>query len=519
MYYDVNWGQASCMVVDMTTGAFKFNGFRGALQPLHRRLATGCRSLVKDARGGVAVFLALAIVPLMCFIGIGFDTARAYMVKSRLGSAVDAAGLAGGASFFLPTRNADITMFFDANFPDGYMDALVDGPDIVVDEINEKIQISASATVKTTFMRLVGHDHITVYAAAEVSRQMKALDVVLSIDVSGSMNSAASGGGSRLNAAKEAATELIDILFGNDSTEEFLSVGLVPWSAKVNVMIDGQGYNSGATTTTGVPAFTNPETGANQNVVYYANNSPVPLLSPPPVGWRGCVFNRYIDDGTDTNDGDIRYGPFSGGGADWPAWQPIFPGTDPQFGGEPVSGWTDCALNVGGEECTRCTSSRITPLQHNRAAIEDAVDDLSATGNTNIPAGLGWAWRVLMPLAPFTEAVLDPDYDRDQAIVLLTDGENCPAPGDGYKMVFGNCNGGRPEMNERLRMLADNVKADGVTIYVIQFANAGTALQTLLRDVASGPDAPYYYYAPDRSTLRQVFREVANHLSMLRLSK
>jgi len=519
MYYDVNWGQASCMVVDMTTGAFKFNGFRSAIEPLHRRLATGSRSVVEDARGGVAVFLALAIIPLMCFIGIGFDTARAYMVKSRLGSAIDAAGLAGGASFFLPTRNQDITMFFDANFPDGYMNAVVDGPDIVVDEDQETIQISASATVDTTFMRLVGHDHITVYAEAEVTRQMKALDVVLSIDTSGSMNSSAPGGGTRLNAAKEAADELIDILFGNDTTEEFMSIGLVPWSAKVNVMIDGQAYNAGATTTTGVPAFTNPETGANQNVVYYANNSPVPLLAPPPAGWAGCVFNRYIDDGTDANDGDIRYGAFSGGGAQWPAWQPVFPGTDPTWGGEPVSGWTDCGLAVGGAECVRCPTSRITPLQHTKAAIVDAVDGLSATGNTNIPAGLAWAWRVLMPLAPFTEAVLDPDYDRDQAIVLLTDGENCPAPGDGYKMVFGNCNAGRPDMDERLRKLADNVKADGVTIYVIQFANAGTELQTLLRSVASGPDAPYYYYAPDRATLRQVFRDVANHLSMLRLSK
>ena len=41
----------------------------------------------------------------------------------------------------------------------------------------------------------------------------------------------------------------------------------------------------------------------------------------------------------------------------------------------------------------------------------------------------------------------------------------------------------------------------------------------LLREIASGPDAPYYYYAPDRSSLSQAFREVANNLSMLRLSK
>ena len=59
------------------------------------------------------------------------------------------------------------------------------------------------------------------------------------------------------------------------------------------------------------------------------------------------------------------------------------------------------------------------------ATIEDAVDDLtSPEGQTNIPQGLGWAWRVLMPSAPFTEAIPDPPYRRQQAILLLTDGEN-----------------------------------------------------------------------------------------------
>jgi len=159
-------------------------------------------------------------------------------------------------------------------------------------------------------------------------------------------------------------------------------------------------------------------------------------------------------------------------------------------------------------------------LQHTTAAIQDAVDDLvSPTGTTNIPAGLAWAWRVLMPDPPFTEAVPDPDYDRDQAIILLSDGENVAGAGDAYKTVFGTGWAGRNAMDERLRTLADAIKAEGVIIYVIQFANSGGALQVLLQEVASGPDSPYYHYAPDADTLSQVFREVANHLSQLRLSK
>ncbi|MBL8660574.1 MAG: VWA domain-containing protein [Rhodospirillales bacterium] len=179
----------------------------------------------------------------------------------------------------------------------------------------------------------------------------------------------------------------------------------------------------------------------------------------------------------------------------------------------------NCKLSIANEECTACPSVGITPLQHSKSAIRTAVMNLRATGNTNIPAGLGWAWRVLKPEAPFTEAVPNPPYVRDQAIVLLTDGENCANSGDGYKRVFGSCSGGRDGMDARLRKLAASVKADNVRIYVVQFAYQGTELQTLLRQVASGPSEPYYYYAPSASDLKKAFREIANHLSELRLSK
>jgi Mg-chelatase subunit ChlD len=126
---------------------------------------------------------------------------------------------------------------------------------------------------------------------------------------------------------------------------------------------------------------------------------------------------------------------------------------------------------------------------------------------------------VLTPTTPFTEAELNPEYRRQQVIVLLTDGENVGGSGDGYKGVFGLGSTAQPKMDARLRELATHIKATGVIIYVIQFANDGTALQTLLKSVASGPDAPYYHYAPDADTLQDVFHEIANHLSELRLSK
>ncbi len=516
------------------------------------------RRLAGDQRGSMAVIGGISVVLLIGFIGIGIDTARAYMVQSRLSTALDAAALAGGLAFFEADRDDQVKMIFRANFPPDYLGATVSDPKVTADVANERLLVTADAEVPTTLMRVFDFDSIGVDAMAEISRRMIALDVVLSIDVSGSMsNSAPGGGGSRLDAAKQAAKDLLDILYGDDNSKDLLNVGLVPWSAKVNVGVEGQVFDDNLTTAHTVPTFINPDTGLSQSRIFHVNNSPVPLLAPPPEDWDGCVFNRYVDNGTDDDDGDIRYTVVNPGGVDiWPGWAPVVPGDDttplveaitgtpedpcnglsgfalwfcknnpPEpvtlgqyWGGEPVSPGV-CQITVTGYECTACPSVGITPLDSNKSAMVDAVDGLSAGGNTNIPAGLAWAWRVLKPEAPFDEAVLDPDYDRDQAIVLLTDGENCAIDGDGYKRVFGSCSGGRDEMNERLRLLANNIKSDGVIVYVIQFANDGSDLQTLLQEVASGPQAPYYYFAPGSAELKSAFKEIANHLSELRLSK
>jgi len=124
-----------------------------------------------------------------------------------------------------------------------------------------------------------------------------------------------------------------------------------------------------------------------------------------------------------------------------------------------------------------------------------------------------------MPSAPFTEAEANPPTRRREAIVLLTDGEDYGGSGDGYKAIWGIGSAARPAMDDRLRRLAEAIKASGVLIYAIQFANGGGAQEALMREIASGPDAPYYFFAPDGDTLRRVFREIADNLSELRLSK
>ncbi len=484
------------------------------------------RRFAKDERGAVAVFLAAGIVVLVGVVGLGVDTIRGYLVQSRLSAALDAAGLAGGRVMFSPTRDDQIRMYFAANFPPGFMGSTITGPAPVISTnvANSVLTLSVNANVNTSFMKVLGFDTMAVASSSQVTRQTNYLEVMLAIDVSGSMGSSVSGGGSRIAAARTAAKSLTQILYDAAATPGSLQIGLVPWNGKVNVGINGVAFDAGSTPPpTTVPSYTNPLTSNVETEVHYANNSPVPLLDPPPTDWRGCVFQRFTNDADNTNDADLLIGGITVGGADWPAWEPVK--TYNPGAGEPVSGGT-CDLEAFGNECTPCADEGITDMTTTQTVIDDAIDQLSAGGYTNAIQGLVWAWQVLMPTPPFTSAFtsLPPNTTRKRAIVLLTDGEQTGRSGDGYKTAFGNSTNAQGngtsdfKMNHRLKLAATAIKNQGITIYTVQFANTSGSLADLLKAVSTGPASPFYNTAASQAALDDVFKEIANDLAELHVS-
>jgi len=491
---------------------------KSTLCPLSDRLAPGVSAMVRDDRGGLLPFIAVVIIPVLAAVGLAIDAARAYMVKERMTFALDAAALAAARVVGEDEMEEDFEKYFYANFPEGYMGAQLVGPNISVSADSKVISVDATATVETTFMRVVGLDDFDVAAASEVTRGTNPVDLVIAMDMSGSMDYSAGGsGGTRIEAAREAATALINSLFGEEEYKEYLHVGLVPWNHEVNVMENGVEFSG--TTATAVGAFINPVSGEAQSEVYYPNNSSVPLLFDVDSDWTGCVYARYIDDGSTTNDADVELGTGTFGSADWMGWEPtsVYPsGTEWQYNFFKHK-WEEVEVTIDDD---LCQSAGITPLQQTKSTILDAIDELTdPEGATNIAQGLVWAWRVLMPEAPFTEAEPDPDPVPARVIVLLTDGEHCGYEQDAYKGVFGSCSGARDDLDDRLRLIAENVKEDGVKIIAIQFANGGTEQQALMQEIASGEEAPYYYYAPTGDDLQSVFEEIGSTLVSLHISK
>ncbi|MGE0747170.1 MAG: VWA domain-containing protein [Rhodospirillales bacterium] len=481
------------------------------------------RRLPADRGGAVSPLAAFAIVALVGFVGIATDTARGYFVRARLAQALDAAALAGGRVFFEDTRDADIQKYFSANFPDGYMDATLTPIDIQTskDAGGDRLDLSASATLPTTFMRIAGINSITVSASNQVTRQTAYLDVVLSIDLSTSMNQSA-GSTTRIAAARTAANTLVNILYGEDETKDLLKIALVPWTAKVNITNNGQSFTSYTQPT--VTSFKNPAKAGSpsQTKLYYANNAPgIPLLSAPTSAWKGCVYARvYWDQRTNSSHAghaDTIMGENSGSWGAWKGFEPVL------SEGEVVSGSSECNApfyDNGNTECTPCYNRGITRLTNVKSTITQAINQLTVLSSeqnsyTNLPQGLYWAWHVITPEAPFSEADANPQGKRIQAIVFLTDGENYRQYGDAYKRVFSEST-----LNTRAQTIANNIKAGGIKIYAIQFGDAPTLTQqNLMKGIASDPDDTYYKYAPDAAALEAVFTEVANGLSELRLSK
>ena len=61
----------------------------------YRRLIDSCRQFCANSDGMSLPVVAFVILPVLGFIGLSIDAGRGYMVKSRLGDALDAAALAG----------------------------------------------------------------------------------------------------------------------------------------------------------------------------------------------------------------------------------------------------------------------------------------------------------------------------------------------------------------------------------------------------------------------------------------
>ncbi|MEZ0260694.1 MAG: pilus assembly protein TadG-related protein, partial [Alphaproteobacteria bacterium] len=207
-----------------------------------------------DTAGAIAIVFALCVPAFIGAAGVAVDLSQAYNVKVRLANALDKAALAAGSTDGTQAQIEErVQAFFDANYPS---EKLGTPFDLAADlSVQGEVTVSASSRVDTTFMNILGLDHLNVSVAATVKRDVAGLEVVLVMDTTGSMSATAGGSQTKIDAAKQAATSLVTTLFGPNSNVPALWMGVVPFSQSVNIgpdrsswtTSDSNHYGGGAT--------------------------------------------------------------------------------------------------------------------------------------------------------------------------------------------------------------------------------------------------------------------------------
>ncbi|MCL4673103.1 MAG: TadE/TadG family protein [Sphingomonadaceae bacterium] len=193
--------------------------------------------LLKDTRANTLAIGAASVIPLIGVVGGGVDASRMYLAKSRLQQACDSATLAARKQLGADAlENGEIPAsiqntannFFDANFADGMYGSSELEFELAAGSTT-RIDGTASVEVPTTLMTVFGIEEATLNVECSAELNLPNIDVMLVLDVSGSM------GGSRIAGLKNAVFAFYDEVMAVKPDEAQLRIGVVPYNAAVNV--------------------------------------------------------------------------------------------------------------------------------------------------------------------------------------------------------------------------------------------------------------------------------------------
>jgi Flp pilus assembly protein TadG len=194
---------------------------------------------IKDERGNTFFLVAAATLPLIGIVGSAVDIGRGYMADLRLQQACDAGVLAGRRAMtggtYSTAAKAEATKMFNINYDTGTygstsitFNSVQDGP--------SNVKGTATATLPTALMKMFGQTEFNLSVDCTAKLEISNVDVMLVLDVTGSMGSTNSGDSiTRMAALKIAVMNFFDTLTGAAIGDGRLRFGVVPYNNNVNV--------------------------------------------------------------------------------------------------------------------------------------------------------------------------------------------------------------------------------------------------------------------------------------------
>lgn len=442
------------------------------------------KNYIIEQSGVNLIIFAMLFPALMLSGALAIDLANAYNVRNKLAQALDKAALAAASSTGDQEELIEIAeRFVAANFNDGGLGTIAE---IDVQFIDNKLNITARARVDMLLMKYFGQDFLNVRASTEVTRELSGIEVVLVLDVTGSM------AGTNIAALRTASTEFVNTMFEEVSDPDLLKIGIVPYSSSVNVGPYGLGedllggYYGAAFVDR--PATDQYKTPAN---IDYDPDSQ--------YDWHGCVLAEdYPDDTLDDTSGGFEMYRYANQCVSYSWW----------YG---CTSWRNDPNYL-------CPSEPILPMTSDQDALLSKISALQAQGSTYGNFGMIWGWRVISPEEPFEEGVEYDDPKWEKAVVMMTDGDNVMNNWYSAYGLSSSHNLDKDDMDERFGEICENMKDNEITIYTITFQSGVDAdTRQFYEDCATDPSM--YAHAPGDAELEQIFDDIANQLSKLHLSK
>ena len=396
-------------------------------------------------------------------------------------------------------------------------------PDRDSNTVEVKVTADLGGTLFSRHLPMMGNyegPEDGIGAVAKVEGTSNPIEVVLAIDISGSMaktmddkTAKADGSDSRMAIVKRAATALVDILDPNK--ENRVAAGLVPWQAQVRLdSATRTAWKDKAdpwaeypkTRHYDAPYRCKPYGNCSVDVANIKEDYEKRQDFPRDKEWLGCLDEHRVD---------------GVGNADLPD----------DFGGQNCYGTSTLGLRHGVfsayEAQYFCSNdvSTILPLTTDASDVRTAIDDLKAVGQGTYSAlGILWGQRFLTPgwKGVWGDSVhpVDPASDEStgarKAIVLLTDGEDNMC---GYKDT--SCT--HTDVAIARETACSIAKKAGIEVFVIAAMHPDKVSGTLgasLKACSSQADNPEGEYVflnnSDDADLEAAFANIATQLKVFR---
>ena len=172
---------------------------------------------------------------------------------------------------------------------------------------------------------------------------------------------------------------------------------------------------------------------------------------------------------------------------------------------QPSTGIT--ATLFPAEQYSYCTAAAAVQLNYNWSTMKTLVGNMTPNGNTNQAIGLAVGWMSLVGGGPFTVPPMDPNYQYQQVIILLTDGLN----------TQDRWYASQTSIDARQQLTCNNIKASGITLYTIQVNTGGDPTSTLLQNCATDPSK--FFLLTSANDIVVTFNQIGTALSNLRVAE